>query len=59
MSADPNIEKAPVIITSNLGQDSDVKRGQSLGVVEYFVKAKISIEDLVEHVKNVLEGNKV
>jgi len=57
MAADPNIEKAPVIITSNLGQDSDVKRGQSLGAVEYFVKAKISIEDLVEHVKNVLEGN--
>lgn len=56
MSADPNIEKAPVIITSNLGQDSDVKRGQSLGAIEYFVKAKISIEELVEHVKTVLES---
>lgn len=56
MAADPNIEKAPVIITSNLGQDSDVKRGQSLGAIEYFVKAKISIEELVEHVKTVLES---
>ena len=54
MSADPSIEKSPVIITSNLGQDSDVKRGQSLGALEYFVKAKISIEELVEHVKTVL-----
>lgn len=56
MSADPSIEKAPVIITSNLGQDSDVKRGQSLGAIEYFVKAKISIEELVDHVKQVLES---
>lgn len=56
MSADPSIEKAPVIITSNLGQDSDVKRGQSLGAIEYFVKAKISIEELVDHVKKVLES---
>lgn len=55
MAADPGIEKAPVIITSNLGQDSDVKKGQSLGAVEYFVKAKISIEELVDHVKTVLE----
>jgi DNA-binding response OmpR family regulator len=54
MQADPSIEKAPVIITSNLGQDSDVQRGQSLGAIEYFVKAKVSIEDLVEHVKGVL-----
>ena len=54
MQADPSIEKAPVIITSNLGQDSDVQRGQALGAVEYFVKAKVSIEDLVEHVKGVL-----
>lgn len=54
MAADPSIEKSPVIITSNLGQDSDVKRGQSLGALEYFVKAKISIEELVEHVKSVL-----
>jgi two-component system, OmpR family, alkaline phosphatase synthesis response regulator PhoP len=56
MSADPNVEKAPVIITSNLGQDSDVKKGQSLGAIEYFVKAKISIEELVGHVKSVLES---
>ncbi len=56
MQADPQIEKAPVIITSNLGQDTDVQRGQTLGAIEYFVKAKVSIEELVEHVKSVLAG---
>ena len=56
MQADPQIEKPPVIITSNLGQDVDVARGQSLGAIEYFVKAKVSIEELVDHVKSMLAG---
>lgn len=54
LQADPQFEKAPVIIISNLGQESDVARGQSLGAVQYFVKAKVSIEELVEHVKTFL-----
>lgn len=54
MQADPQIERAPVIITSNLGQDSDVSRGQSLGAIEYFVKAKVSIEELVDHIKTMV-----
>jgi len=54
MQADPQLERAPVIITSNLGQDSDVARGQSLGAIEYFVKAKVSIEELVDHIKAVM-----
>jgi len=54
MQADPQLERAPVIITSNLGQDSDVARGQSLGAIEYFVKAKVSIEELVDHIKSMI-----
>ncbi len=54
MKADPQMEHAPVIIISNLGQDTDVARGQSLGAVEYFVKAKMSIEELVEHVRTFM-----
>lgn len=56
MQADPQIERAPVIITSNLGQDSDVARGQSLGAIEYFIKAKVSIEELVDHVKTIVNN---
>lgn len=54
MQADPQIEKAPVIITSNLGQDTDMERGRMLGAIGYFVKAKVSIEELVEQVKSAL-----
>lgn len=55
LKADPQLERAPVIIVSNLGQDSDVARGQALGAVQYFIKAKLSIEDLVEQAKLLLQ----
>jgi DNA-binding response OmpR family regulator len=52
---DPQLEKIPVIIISNLGQPSDVERGKSLGVIDYFIKAKFSIDELVEKVKQELQ----
>jgi DNA-binding response OmpR family regulator len=54
LQADPQLERAPVVIVSNLGQDSDMQKGQALGAIQYFVKAKVSIEDLVERVKGML-----
>ena len=56
LQADPQFEKAPVIVISNLGQESDIARCQSLGAVQYFVKAKVSIEELVEYVKSFLQS---
>jgi len=56
MRADPQLERVPTIIISNLGQDSDIAKGQSLGAVAYFVKAKISIDELVQEVRNYLSG---
>ncbi len=55
---DPQMQNAPVIIISNLGQPEDVQKGQELGAVEYFIKAKTSIEDLVSNVVSFLETNK-
>jgi len=56
MRSDPSTQGTPVIIVSNLGQESDVARGRELGAVEYFVKAKTSIDGLVERVKTILSG---
>ncbi len=52
---DPQLRNAPIIIISNLGQPEDMQKGQELGAVEYFVKAKTSIDDLVKNVLNFLE----
>jgi len=48
---DPLLEKLPVMIISNLGQPSDIERGKSLGVIEYFVKARLSVDELVRKAK--------
>jgi len=56
IQADPNINQIPVIILSNLGQESDVEKGKQLGAVEYYVKAKTSIDELVNKVSGFLKG---
>lgn len=43
----------PVIIFSNLCQESDVKRGLSLGAQEYLIKSEISLSDVVDKVKEL------
>ena len=48
---DPLLEKLPVIIISNLGQPSDIERGKALGVIDYVIKARLSVEELVNKVK--------
>jgi two-component system, OmpR family, alkaline phosphatase synthesis response regulator PhoP len=55
IKSEPQISQVPVMIISNLGQDSDVAKGKELGAVEYIVKAKISIDDLVKKVKDFLK----
>ena len=35
-----------------LGQDSDIARGKSLGVIDYIVKARLSVDELVNKVKD-------
>lgn len=58
IQSDPQLERAPVIIISNLGQDSDVAKGQALGAIQYFVKAKVSIDDLVGQVSGFFTKSK-
>ena len=55
---DPLLEKLPVIIISNLGQPSDIERGKALGVIDYFIKARLSVEELVNKVKKETESIK-
>jgi len=53
LKADPATAKIPVIILSNLGQESDVNQAMEAGAVGYFVKANLSLQDLVKRVGEV------
>lgn len=38
MKADPRTKDVPIIILSNLGQDSDIQRGLEMGASDYLIK---------------------
>lgn len=56
LKTDPATAKIPVIILSNLGQESDVKQAMEAGAIGYFVKANLSLQDLVKRVGEVVGG---
>lgn len=51
---DPKLAKPPFMVMSNLGQEDDIKRAKELGAIEYFVKSRILIDDLVKSITHFL-----
>ncbi|MGC8981574.1 MAG: response regulator [Minisyncoccia bacterium] len=55
LNKDENLKNIPVFIISNLGQQEDIEKAKKLGVENYFVKAGLSLEGLVEKIKEFSE----
>jgi DNA-binding response OmpR family regulator len=53
---DTELAGIPVMVVSNLGQETDVEKARSLGAIDYYVKARTSIDDLENVVKNRLKN---
>ncbi|MFH1956762.1 MAG: response regulator [Patescibacteria group bacterium] len=47
----PELEKIPIMILSNLGQEQDVKEGMNLGASGYFVKGETKISEIIKIIK--------
>lgn len=41
----------PIVILTNLGQESDIEKGKELGAVDYLVKADLSMKQVIEKIK--------
>ena len=54
LSSDPQYHKIPVIIMSNLSQESDVEKAKSLGAAGYFVKVHASLDEVIKLVKELM-----
>lgn len=54
VSTDPEFSGTPVLIASNLGQDSDIEKAKHLGAVDYYVKVRTSIDDLDKMIQNIV-----
>lgn len=48
----------PVIISTNLSQENDVKKAKELGAKDYFVKSDTPINEVITRVEKVLANNK-
>jgi len=51
---DPKTKNIPVIMLTNLGQDEDKERGKKLHAADYWVKADISLMEVVNRIRKLL-----
>ena len=49
-----DLKNVPVVVVSNLGQQSDIDRAKSLGANEYLVKAEVPIEEIISKIEAFL-----
>ena len=54
----PEWKLIPVLVLSNLGGDAEIKRALEMGADDYFVKSQHPIKEVIEKVKEYLEGEK-
>lgn len=55
LKKDAKTKNIPVILLSNLGQESDREKGKKLGAIDYCVKADFTPNELVERVRKYLQ----
>lgn len=54
LKADGATAAIPIIVLSNLGQDRDIQQAMELGAVAYFIKANLSLQDLLARVDETI-----
>ena len=54
MSHEKSFKNIPVIVLSNLGQESDIDRVKVYGVKRYLIKSDMAIDDVVSLVRTTL-----
>ncbi|MEK7547135.1 MAG: response regulator [Patescibacteria group bacterium] len=54
VSKNPDLNHVPIVVLTNLGQESDIEKAKSLGASEYYIKVRISIDDFMNAIKSML-----
>ncbi len=54
MKGKKETKNIPVIILSNLAQETDIQRGLSLGAKDYLIKPEVSLSEVVDRAKECL-----
>jgi len=56
IKSDKNMKDVPVLILSNLGQDTDIKKGRDLGAVDYLIKSDYSMTEVIKKINKYLNN---
>lgn len=54
LKADPQLNKVPVIVASNLGQKEDVEKAKGMGAADFIVKSNMSMDDIVQKINSTI-----
>ncbi|TLM97247.1 MAG: response regulator, partial [Actinobacteria bacterium] len=52
---DPRLKDIPVLVLSNLGQDTDIQRGLELGAIDYLIKNDARPADVAAKIQAILK----
>ena len=54
LKANTETQKIPILLLTNLGQESDQERGKELGAAAYLVKSQHTPSEVINEIKNIL-----
>lgn len=49
-----SLKKIPVIVFSNLSEETDIERAKALGAKDFMIKSNFSLTELSEHINKIL-----
>lgn len=55
LKKDTELAKIPILILSNLGRKEEIERGLNLGAVDFLVKARFDLDEIVDKIKQILK----
>ena len=58
VKANEKLKGIPVVILSNLGQESDIEQGKRLGAIAFLVKASLTLDEIAKEVKRITDTAK-
>jgi len=56
LKSDPGTKQIPVIVLTNLEKIEDIEKAIEMGATTYLIKARYSLEEVVEKVRKIFEG---
>lgn len=56
---DPIKSKIPIIMLTNMGQETEIKKGFDLGADDYIIKAHFTVGEIIEKIKGLIDKKNI